>query len=186
MTAANWDPAKHPHGEHGHWATTVQQSLRKFDGDGGSLQAVSADEADIEKDQLDDMIGMDPDFGKDIGVGYTRIALNSYHDFGEEKATVYVAHAEGLGVAGAISIVDYPERSHVDYLGSTGLAKGTGTALAVQAAKHAARRGLPLTGEPTDEAEPFWRKLGWKEDPTGDGWDIWGWNAQDTAKVAAP
>lgn len=191
LRASAWDPNKHPRGAHGHWSATMSQSLRQFQDEGGQVEEANPDQVEAARDTLSEMCDMaGQEFAEQVGTFFTSYALRAMKEFGDPAhggwGHVYVANVEGLGVGGAIGLVDRPDDQtvHVDYLGSTGLASGTGTSLAVAAAKHAASKGWALLGEPTDDARPFWKKLGWKPDPEGTGSTGWGWSAADTAKVA--
>jgi hypothetical protein len=72
----------------------------------------------------------------------------------------------------------------IPYLGTTGIAEGTGSALLEQAIQHAAAEGKGLGGGPTSAALPFWRKHGWVSDPADEGWDFWGWTPEQVADLA--
>ena len=120
---------------------------------------------------MEDVIG--DDFKSDTGVKFTKMALES--DLGDTK--IIIAKTED-GLAGAISynemsqeIIDsvgvyLPTESpephmYVQYLGSTGLLDGTGTALADAVLQEAADKGLGIMLESANVgASAFWEKIG--------------------------
>lgn len=133
-------------------------------------------------------------WAKDKGVQFTRYALDK--DSHVPGTKVFVASAKparpGPGdLAGAISFYEHEEAGerfvHVDYLGTTGVAAGAGTALAHAVAKYAAARGLGVMGEPENEgAQAFWTKIGWHGDPMGLGATTFaGWTPGEAKAVAA-
>jgi SPP1 gp7 family putative phage head morphogenesis protein len=136
-----------------------------------SLNARELKEAQITLELMEDVIG--DEFKSDEGVKFTKFALES--DLGDTK--VIIAKTED-GLAGAISynemskeIIDsvgtyLPTESpephmYIQYLGSTGLVDGTGTALADAVFQEAADKGLGVMLESASVgATAFWEKIG--------------------------
>jgi SPP1 gp7 family putative phage head morphogenesis protein len=136
-----------------------------------SLNARELKEAQITLELMEDVIG--DEFKSDEGVKFTKFALES--DLGDTK--VIIAKTED-GLAGAISynemskeIIDSvgtylpmesPEpHMYIQYLGSTGLVDGTGTALADAVFQEAADKGLGVMLESASVgATAFWEKIG--------------------------
>lgn len=191
-----WDEHEHPRGPDGKFGDGlprdgrsvpiggIRSSLDKFASDSGEVQdGVNPDEAQQELSDLIDIMG-DPEFERDKGVQFTQAAIE------EPGANVLVARADGVGLAGALALRKHDEGDgdgfyYVEYVGSTGVAKGAGSALAKRAAEIAARDGLPLLGEPdSPEAEAFWRKMGWTHDPMDSGTELLGWTPDQVREVA--
>jgi hypothetical protein len=179
----------------------LNTSAAKFDENGGSTEPLdlgeNKDEIDIEDvvAQLDDvheLVGEDLSDRSKVGFLFTEYAIRGAV---EDNTSTIVAQGEGVGMAGAISVIDRPEETtedgtvpayaYVDYLGSTGVVPGAGSALVKAAAGEAAAKGLPLMGSPTPDALPFWQSVGWTQDPLGVGSDYWGWTAEETKAAAA-
>jgi SPP1 gp7 family putative phage head morphogenesis protein len=123
----------------------------------------------------------------DKGVKFTRFALDGENMPGEK---IFTAQTQPDGkwpyLAGAARVHVQDGALHVDYVGTTGITRGTGTALAKKIAQHAAELGLPVIGEPENEgAATFWTKVGWHEDPTGEGYQAFGWTADEAREFAS-
>ncbi len=123
----------------------------------------------------------------DKGVQFTRFSLEREGMPGER---VFIAQTQPGGkqpyLAGAARVHIQDNALHVDYIGTTGITRGTGTALAKQIAKYAAEQGLPVTGEPENEgAMMFWQKIGWHHDPTQEGFEVDGWTADEAKRFAS-
>jgi phage portal protein BeeE len=190
----DWTPDAHPRDTNGKFADTpgsgggghlagLTGALAKFKSDGGEVRIQSEPAQSLEElDTLTEMMG--PDFASDKGVDFTRAALE------EPGATVLVADVDGAGLGGALAMRKLQNDEggdfyYVEYVGSTGMAKGAGSALAQQAAQIAARDDLPLLGEPDSrEAEAFWRKVGWTDDPLDNGTELLGWTPEQVKEVA--
>ena len=173
----------------------VQKKITSFRADNGMILERSPVTAGVEDANLDRLrrkmrSKADKDrWDNDKGVQFTKFAMDSS---GQVPGTrVFVAQTQPDKkwpyIAGAISMYEYEgEGLHVDYLGTTGITDGTGTALARQAAKIAAEKGLSVIGEPESEgALEFWKKLGWHEDPDGIGTQAWGWTAEEAKIIAS-
>lgn len=162
----------------------IKRSMDRFERDGGEIE-VGADPEQA-KFELQDLIdNMGPEFANDEGVRYTQAAIE------EPGARLIVARADGVGLAGALALrhqqdEDGSEYYYVEYVGSTGMAKGTGSVLAKQVAEIAARDGLPVYGQPSSQgAATFWGKVGWTEDPNDIGTELFGWTPGQTREVAS-
>jgi len=171
---------------------TVERGIASFKEDGGEIQSLSKKECanmlDVlatERDNISDY----KTFSKmdERGWDFTESALDS----GESGFKVSVATVDGLGIAGAISykIQDDAEFGGgkyvlIDYLGTTQIAKGTGSALANEVYKFAAARGLSVQGEPYLEGQHFWARHGWVEDPEEIGGYYSGLTADQVKKLA--
>ena len=157
----------------------LKESVAAFAGDGGDIRQVSLEEANALIEQLADqrhMMEEDNPLSEDEARGFefTAFALEAAK---EEDMQVFVAGVEGLGIAGAMSVTIRDESEFgfedkyvlVDYVGSTQIASGTGTALANAAYEYAAKNNMSIQGEPIETAASFWDRLGWKEDPNQEG-----------------
>lgn len=170
----------------------IARKAEEFADGGGTVRFVADDPDLVEltelRDQLTDTAElMGEEWLQDEGVRFTDFALAGPFDY--DTAHVFVAEQEGTGIAGALSIIERPNSlgetvAFVDYLGTTGFAEGTGSALVRDAARWAAQHDVALVGDPTGAALPFWKALGWELDPAGVGENVWGWTMEAT-KVAA-
>jgi predicted ABC-type ATPase len=160
--------------------------------DGIELDELIGQASDIEEQSKEENLS-----DREIkGIEFTKFALQGHLFLGSEdnRAAVFVAESEGLGLAGALNAYVYeidPDLDgdvaslYIDYLGSTGVQSGTGTALVKEAAKYAASLGMPLVGSPSGDALKFWvDKIGWKPDPEGIGADIYGFTLKETMEFA--
>lgn len=102
-------------------------------------------------------------FGPDTGDEYTGRAITS----AKYGKTVYAARGPKGHIAGAISTRETVTQIKIDYLGSTGLMKGTGSTLTAMVMRTAAKQGRGLVLEADDGAIPFWRKMGFKVEQVG-------------------
>lgn len=125
-------------------------------------------------DMMTDMLG--EEFENDKGVMYTSNALDTA--LTEGHAARIAATEDGL--AGAISydirdaetasalqsMVDIPKEDqvgphiYISYLGSTGLTKGAGSALAQSVFEEAASRNMGVMLQTVPESKAFWEKMG--------------------------
>jgi hypothetical protein len=168
----------------------ITQKAGQFEGSGGYLMQMDGSakvKANKDLRELAAALGQDYADPKDTGFRFTKFALNS--DEG------YVAHAEGGGVAGALGLhrmtrddlVGEPLHEphlYIDYLGSTGIADGTGSALVHRALREAADGGWGVRLEPSDDnAAAFWTKMGMKIDPWDVGTDYWGMTAAEVRRL---
>ena len=134
-------------------------------------------------DAMEDTLG--EEFVNDRGVKFTRTAISTE---GEPDGTkVRVAYTED-GVAGAIQYFEMDEATtaatygtfsedpslwpephiYIAYLGSTGLADRTGSALAETVLREAATKGLGVRIESADDnASAFWERIGLKRESEG-------------------
>lgn len=143
------------------------------------------------KKELDATIAMLP-AGKrqHIGPQFSRAAFAS--------PNVIVAKTKtGDGVAGALGYTIAPlggaglggKSLYIDFLGTTGIADGTGSALARMAIKEAARQKLPITLDAITSARPFWAKMGMSGEAAkaleGPYSYHWGMSAKDVQRIAA-
>jgi hypothetical protein len=120
-----------------------------------------------------------------------RNTLNSGYTFTKTamfKPIAHVAEADG-GIAGAIGMeVSELGFLHIEYLGSTGIAPGTGSSLVRQAFRDAFERGIGISLNPTSAATPFWEKMGMVDNPWGitgeDAEGLWGMTADRVKAVA--
>ncbi len=175
-------------------ATSLQRGARSYDDAGGQITEIfdpqmtgasaNAEAASITRASLDDMGELlGDDWAQSEGVRYARSAL--------DEAEVIVAQTDGLGVDGVLGFnvrsvgdldpmeVDFwgmllgrqPDNiMKIEYLGSTGMSQGTGSALTRNALQEAARRNADVVLEPASEgAEIFWRKMGFVDAPGADG-----------------
>lgn len=143
-------------------------------------------------DDLEEMLSEENLTDRDReGIKFTRFALETSQ---KVSGIVFVAESEGLGIAGALDaflveadpdVEGSVDSIYVDYLGSTGVQAGAGTALVREVAKYAAERGMPIVGNPTEDALKFWvDSIGWKPDPEGIGAEMYGFTAEQTAEFA--
>jgi 8-oxo-dGTP pyrophosphatase MutT (NUDIX family) len=176
---------------------SFQRNLRRFREAGGSVIESSGHEGSLalHRDSVEAVgrsIRKKTDreaWDSDLGVKFTRDALNSASHMPGARVIVAAARSSGKGkdkTAGAATVYEHDGALHVDLIGTTGLAPGAGTALARKIAEVAAAKNLPVLGEPYgEEAESFWQKLGWHPDPLDDGSPAWGWTAAEAAELAA-
>ena len=119
------------------------------------------------------------------GFDFARYALEAAQS--QEDMHAFVATADGVGIAGALSVQMRDDSAMgisskyllVDYVGTTQVAAGTGTSLAKEAYDYAAKQGAAVMGEPLGEASTFWKRLGWTDDPNGEGAYYHGLSAAD-------
>jgi hypothetical protein len=187
------------HGDHdqsthgrGSGAEGIASNSKRFADDGGTISDI-ADEETLMAAQftLDDMEELDPDIAHK-GTEFTK------HAMGEPQSRV--AMVEGVGVAGAVGYSPPMEpsdeeieagltepRVHVEYIGSTGIAGGTGSALMGVVIKEAAEAKAGITMEPENKkAEQFFEKLGMKRDPYETGSShLMGLPAGEVSELAA-
>lgn len=167
-----------------------------------AVAVVPAAEAQRYLDELDMITEMAPELADTTGVQFTRHALNEALEYADAgmAADLIIAQGEDVGVAGALfltwrdagdEISDATEGAanssplaFVDFVGSVGTVSGTGSALVREAAKAAAAKGVPLVGQPVADALPFWKSVGWVDDPTGEGLAVMGWTAEQTKEAA--
>jgi hypothetical protein len=175
-------------------ATSLQRGARTYDDAGGQIveifdpemsgAAANTEVASVTRASLDDMADLLGDeWSQSEGVRYARSAL--------DEAEVIVGQTDGLGVDGVLGFnvrssgdldpmeLDFwdmllgrqPENiMKIEYLGSTGMSQGTGSALTRNALREAARRNADVVLEPASEgAEIFWRKMGFVDAPGADG-----------------
>jgi hypothetical protein len=173
--------------------TPFSKGLEAFAKAGGSVSVVPNAQAKAILSELDSLMermgGPDSDFARDDRVVFARAAIEeaSY----DPDAILLVGRDKKLGISAAMVAYqrhdpDYNlKHLYVERLGSTGITPGAGTALAVEAARMAQAQGMIVLGQPTPTSAPFWRKLGWHEDPTGQGVGLYGWNRDDLKKVTA-
>lgn len=114
---------------------------------------------------------MPPEYLEDKGVKMTRYALGA-----TDLNTVVTLQTDGMGVAGAVNFTTYeartvsvdeetnfvtPEHIHLEYLGTTGIIDGAGSALLGQVIQAAAEKNIPIGLEPLDDdAAEFWTSMG--------------------------
>jgi SPP1 gp7 family putative phage head morphogenesis protein len=175
-------------------ATSLQRGARSYDEAGGEIVEIfdpemtgvsaNAELASVTRTSLDDMADLLGDEWADSeGVRYARSAL--------DEAEVIVGQTDGLGVDGVLGFnvrsagdldpmeMDFWEMllgrqpdniMKIEYLGSTGMSQGTGSALTRNALQEAARRNADVVLEPASEgAEIFWRKMGFVDAPGSEG-----------------
>jgi SPP1 gp7 family putative phage head morphogenesis protein len=181
----------------------IQRNVARFRQSGGTTQRITDTYgADKAYGDLQDQLHLMKEagftgFARDDGVNFTRYATeHATKDLREHMpdAGVLVARNPDGEIAGALNHysrdleedLGLPGRAlYVDYLGTTGLVHGAGTALAAEAARLAAAKHMSVVGEPTPEALPFWKKMGWQMDPVGGaGPAWWGWTAEQAQAVA--
>lgn len=194
---------------HGEWAritddeafdhSEISRGLTSFKADNGRVDVITAEHDYLAHASLTAIEGRirgknnKEKWNDDVGVKFTRYALDR-EDMPDEQVIVATSQPEGRHsyVAGAARM--YVRGSHeetgpflyVDYLGTTGITRGAGTALAHHIAKIAAERGLPVLGEPANAgASVFWQKMGWEPDPIGRGTALLGWTAERAREVAS-
>lgn len=118
--------------------------------------------------------------GDDERSEYIRRALGGLEEFGPNVATTYVSRDASGKITGAMTIVDHVTEgelteddmeftpySVIDYVGATG--GGAGTELVRRAIQHALDTNTTIYAEPTPASDTFWRKMGFVEDPLGEG-----------------
>jgi len=160
----------------------------RFADDGGQVSGPADGYARIAaRDTLDEM-GLDDTMGQ----RYTRLAL--------DEPRVQIAEVEGFGVAGAAGYTPpiapteqerdagvEEGRVHLEYLGSTDVADGAGSALMREVVAEAAAAGVSLTTEPDSaDAEAFFAQMGLETDPYGIGSEhLMGLSSDGVAALAA-
>ena len=185
--------------ETGSGGSAFQDKVDAFHEEGGVIESSREFGLDPDSDidqfvlgtsrwELDEMVHMAPELeGK--GTHFTRLAL--------EQENVKVAKVPGLGVAGAVGYSEpqmHPfERSmgiteprmHIEYLGTTGIAEGTGSALVNEVIREAAVRGVDISLEAeNDNAAGFFESVGFEEDVYGIGSRLHGMTAERARELA--
>lgn len=94
-----------------------------------------------------------------MGVALTGLAVHSPNG-------VVAYNKDGI-VAGAIGFKNHRSGVHIDYLGSTFIEKGTGSALTRHAFKKAAAEGKGISLKAKTDAKPFWKKMGFEFGSSG-------------------
>lgn len=160
---------------------SIAQGDERFREQGGRVSDVVRGESDevqqalADLDLQEDLIGAE--FAQSEGLQYTRFALN-------EPESI-IAQSDEFGTVGALSynvrtqamLDDFEmevfggDHMHIEYLGSTGVVEGTGSALTRRALQEADRLGVNVYVEPaTEGAEIFWRKMGFTDAELSEGW----------------
>lgn len=108
----------------------------------------------------------------------------------DDHGILLVARIDDEWTAGAIHaasvLFDRIESLHISFVGSTGIAPGTGSALVKEMIDRAAAMGMPITFEPLPDSGGFWiDKLGAHDDPTGEGMPSYGWTAAEVQELAS-
>ena len=125
------------------------------------------------------------------GMDFAQHAITDAEEM-EGLVDLVVAKDEYGYMAGAMSLInteivggEHPVMA-INFIGTTGIIEGAGSALVQEAINSAADAGLALTGTPADEdAERYWvEKMGWREDPTGEGLPIYGISAEEVNQLA--
>ena len=199
-------------------AEQVDEGIADFNAQNGKTSELTQAKQLMETHQMLNLQGEqlrpsdthDPDSpeGQEAFLRHT-MTVNALAPSGVPDNVIRVALVDDLAVAGAINydLLDrdtmaamgmqsgQPETVHINFLGATGLAKGTGSALTADAIQAAAEAGVGVSLQPLDEAIPFWEKMGMTEspwvDPEGglpqDGplFMAWGMTADDVKSVAA-
>jgi hypothetical protein len=184
----------HPRDERGHWtdsgasdiASTDRLTLwnRKFTYQGGEIihDAARGDitSAKVTMSEMSTMLGKE--WKDEPGTVFTNIAMQQDHCIlAVEKSTgvsgalgysLYADHTTGF--SGWLGQNYGPARLHVDWLGTTGITDGAGSALAREAIGIAAAKGISISLEPTKESVGWWTKVGMTQDPWQLGSDLYG------------
>lgn len=153
-------PLSHPNCRHGFWRT-VSKEVKK------------ARQPTVPK-EITEQVGAwdkDPESAKNDERDLSQIMGQRALHEGFSGASNLITSEEGDKIAGAMSWneVQHPKHGrsiHIDHLGAN-RGRGHGKKLMQQVAQEAVDRDVPLILEPTDEAEPFYRHLGfeWDRDP---------------------
>lgn len=163
----------------------MRKNAGEFEKEGGDLRYMNPGEMEARVDEVEQMREfMDIKPHEDVGIDFTKYAMQDAGD----TSKVIMATTED-GIAGALSIVpnegsDGRKTAYVDYLGTTGIAEGTGSALVEEATKWAADNNMPIVGHPVADAMGFWDKMGWKADPEQLGESVYGLTLDQTKAAA--
>lgn len=169
----------------------LTSNARRFYDEDGEITGV-ADEEQIQaaRFSLDDMKELNPDLEDHLGTRFTGFALDEEH--------TRVAYVDGAGVAGAVGYTSPRQMDdlvelgitepvvRIEYVGSTGIAEGAGSALTVEVIKEAALSDAAILLEPANAgAEEFFTRVGMRADPHGVGADfMMGLTADDVKRLA--